>query len=71
MDCKYDVAISTAAPALDYIVVEDTMAAQRAVELLRHRGIGVATFLILNKQAHLAGPAAQHASPPEGVFMQS
>ena len=67
IDAKYDIAVSTAAAALDYIVVDDTPTAQRCVELLRARKLGVATFLILDKQAHLAQKASEKASPPEGV----
>ncbi|BDA46592.1 Structural maintenance of chromosomes protein 4 [Coccomyxa sp. Obi] len=68
IDGKYDVAVSTAAPALDYVVVADTASAQKCVELLRSRKLGVATFLILDKQAHLAAKCAQAgAPPPEGV----
>ena len=67
IDANYDIAISTAAAALDYIVVDDTPAAQRCVELLRARKLGVATFLILDKQAHLAQKAAEKVSPPEGA----
>ncbi|KAL4452508.1 hypothetical protein ABPG75_008170 [Micractinium tetrahymenae] len=63
----YDIAVSTSCPALDYIVVETTSAAQRCVELLRQRQLGVATFLILEKQQHLAGPAKEKKQPPEGV----
>ncbi len=60
-------AVSTAAPALDYVVVADTASAQKCVELLRSRKLGVATFLILDKQAHLAAKVAQAgAAPPEG-----
>lgn len=47
---KFDVAISTACGGLDYIVVETTSAAQACVELLRSKGLGVATFLILVSQ---------------------
>lgn len=67
MDARYDVAASTAAGALDFIVVNDTPTAQRCVELLRKRGLGVATFLLLDKQAHLAKRAAEKARPPEGT----
>ena len=66
VDARYDVAASTAAGALDFIVVDDTPTAQRCVELLRKRGLGVATFLLLDKQAHLAKRAAEEARPPEG-----
>jgi chromosome segregation ATPase len=49
IDAKYDVAISTACPGLDYIVVETTNSAQACVELLRRRNLGIATFMILVK----------------------
>ena len=60
--------MSTAASALDYVVVDDTPTAQRCVDLLRERKLGVATFLILDKQAHLAQKASEKASPPEGAL---
>lgn len=63
---EFDIAVSTSCPALDYIVVETTSAAQRCVELLRQRQLGVATFLILEKQQHLAGAAREKKQPPEG-----
>ncbi|KAI3438320.1 hypothetical protein D9Q98_000754 [Chlorella vulgaris] len=64
---EYDVAVSTSCPALDYVVVETTSAAQRCVELLRQRQLGVATFLILEKQQHLVAAAREKKAPPEGV----
>ena len=67
IDAKFDVAVSTAASALDYIVVDDTPTAQHCVDLLRDRKLGVATFLILDKQAHLAPKASEKASAPEGA----
>ena len=39
---------------------------QRCVELLRKQKLGVATFLILEKQQHLAAHMSKAASPPEG-----
>ena len=54
IDKKYDVAVSTAVGALDYVVVETTADAQNSVQYLRRNNLGVATFLILEKQAHLA-----------------
>ena len=63
---EYDTAVSSSCPALDYIVVETTSAAQRCVELLRQRQLGVATFLILEKQQHLAGAMREKKQPPEG-----
>jgi structural maintenance of chromosome 4 len=60
------VAISTACAALNYIVVETTSDAQRCVELLRRRQLGVATFLILEKQKGLAGQMNEAVQTPEG-----
>lgn len=67
IDAKYDVAASTACPSLDYIVVDTTSTAQRCVELLRQRQLGVATFLILEKQQHLAAAMQAKAAAPEGA----
>jgi len=57
--CKYDVAVSTACSALDYIVVETTADAQACVAHLRSNNLGVATFLILV----LRGAASQSQNP--------
>ncbi|KAK4271995.1 hypothetical protein QN277_020606 [Acacia crassicarpa] len=67
IDAKYDVAISTACAGLDYIVVETTNAAQACVELLRRENLGVATFMILEKQVDLLPKLKQNVSTPEGV----
>ncbi|GLU22194.1 hypothetical protein SLE2022_382860 [Rubroshorea leprosula] len=67
IDAKYDVAISTACPGLDYIVVETTAAAQACVELLRKEKLGVATFMILEKQVDLLQRSKETVSTPEGV----
>ncbi|KAJ6369962.1 hypothetical protein OIU76_028261 [Salix suchowensis] len=67
IDAKYDVAISTACSGLDYIVVETTAAAQACVELLRREKLGVATFMILEKQADLSSKMKHNVSTPEGV----
>ncbi|KAH0457445.1 hypothetical protein IEQ34_012760 [Dendrobium chrysotoxum] len=67
IDSKYDIAISTACPALDYIVVETTDAAQACVELLRKRNLGIATFMILEKQTGYAHKLQQKVRTPEGV----
>ena len=42
-------------------------ARQKCVELLRKQKLGVATFLILEKQQHLAAQMSKAASPPEGA----
>lgn len=66
IDAKYDIAVSTSCAALDYIVVDNTGTAQCCVELLRRQGLGVATFLILDKQQHLASALQTKPTPPEG-----
>ncbi|KAH9740102.1 Structural maintenance of chromosomes protein 4 [Citrus sinensis] len=67
IDAKYDIAVSTACPGLDYIVVETTSAAQACVELLRREKLGVATFMILEKQVDLFPKMKEHLSTPENV----
>ncbi|KAL4010601.1 hypothetical protein IC575_030103 [Cucumis melo] len=67
IDAKYDVAISTACPGLDYIVVETSGAAQACVELLRRENLGVATFMILEKQVDHLSKLKAKVSTPEGV----
>eukprot|EP00898_Chlorokybus_atmophyticus_P007674 jgi/Chlat1/7908/Chrsp68S07350 len=64
---KYDVAISTACGALDYLLVESTADAQKCVEFLRTNSLGVATFLILEKQRNLEGVMREKHQPPENV----
>ncbi|KFP12303.1 Structural maintenance of chromosomes protein 4, partial [Egretta garzetta] len=48
---KYDVAISSSCGALDHIVVDTIDTAQKCVNFLKARGIGVATFIALDKMA--------------------
>ncbi|KAK6129250.1 hypothetical protein DH2020_036959 [Rehmannia glutinosa] len=67
IDAKYDIAISTACPGLDYIVVENTASAQACVELLRSQKLGVATFMILEKQANHLSRLKEKIVTPEGV----
>merc|ERR1719474_1134887 len=65
IDQKYDVAVSTAATAaLNFIVVEKTHHAQRAVEFLKRNNLGRATMLILEKQRKLKGKASQRIQTP-------
>ncbi|KAH6791155.1 structural maintenance of chromosome 3 [Perilla frutescens var. frutescens] len=67
IDAKYDIAISTACHGLDYIVVEKTAAAQACVELLRNQNLGVATFMILEKQSNHLPRLREKIVTPEGV----
>lgn len=53
IDQKYDVAISTTCGALDYIVVDTIDTAQQCVDFLKKENLGIATFIALDKQAHL------------------
>lgn len=53
IDEKYDVAISTTCRALDYIVVDNVDTAQMCVEFLRRENLGIASFLVLDKQEKL------------------
>jgi len=61
----YDCAISTACGSLDHIVVADTSTAQKCVELLRQKKLGVATFIALDRQSHLK-PRMKPIKAPEG-----
>ncbi|CAI5503547.1 unnamed protein product [Closterium sp. Naga37s-1] len=67
IDGKYDVAISTACGALEYIVVDNIETAQACTALLRERQLGVQTFLALDKQQHLVRDMSEKVSTPEGV----
>lgn len=49
IDDKYDVAISTACPALDSMVVETVETAQTCIDYLRKNRLGYANFICLNK----------------------
>ncbi|CAI5760008.1 unnamed protein product [Candida verbasci] len=49
IDEKYDIAISTAAPGLDSMVVETVETAQACIEYLRKNKLGYANFICLNK----------------------
>ncbi|XP_066476875.1 structural maintenance of chromosomes protein 4 isoform X1 [Tiliqua scincoides] len=51
IDEKYDVAISSSCGALDHIVVDTIDTAQECVNFLKKQGIGVATFIGLDKMA--------------------
>nr|GEV10124.1 structural maintenance of chromosomes protein 4 [Tanacetum cinerariifolium] len=67
IDAKYDVAISTAVGGLDYIVVETSAAAQACVDMLRKNNLGVATFMIMEKQTNHMTKMKEKVSTPEGV----
>mmetsp|Transcript_33478 Transcript_33478/g.93977 ORF Transcript_33478/g.93977 Transcript_33478/m.93977 type:complete len:113 (-) Transcript_33478:2226-2564(-) len=50
IDEKYDVAISTACPGLNNVVVESAKIAEACISFLRKNNLGVATFIVLDKQ---------------------
>lgn len=49
IDDKFDIAISTACPALDSMVVETVETAQTCIDYLRKNRLGYANFICLNK----------------------
>lgn len=49
IDEKYDIAVSTAAPGLDSMVVETVETAQACIDYLRKNKLGYANFICLNK----------------------
>ncbi|OBA21048.1 hypothetical protein METBIDRAFT_42234 [Metschnikowia bicuspidata var. bicuspidata NRRL YB-4993] len=49
IDDKYDVAVSTACPALDSMVVDTVETAQACIDYLRKNRLGYANFICLNK----------------------
>lgn len=61
---KYDVAISTACPALDNFVVENVDVGQRCIEYLRKNNLGRANFILLDR---LANRDLSPFETPEGV----
>lgn len=66
IDARYDVAASTASSALDYIVVETSLGAQRCVDFLKQRNAGRARFLLLDEMqcALLARLTPGATAPP-------
>ncbi|PRQ20284.1 putative P-loop containing nucleoside triphosphate hydrolase [Rosa chinensis] len=67
IDEQYDVAISTACPGLDYIVVETTGGAIACVELLRREHLGVANFMIMEQITDCLPARKENVRTPEGV----
>ncbi|EJD76188.1 SMC family domain-containing protein [Loa loa] len=67
IDEKYDVAISTTCRPLDYIVVDNVDTAQMCVEFLRRENLGIASFLVLDKQEKLRPYMAKLSTTPENA----
>ncbi|KAG5639651.1 hypothetical protein H0H81_008812 [Sphagnurus paluster] len=62
---KYDIAISTAAPALHHMVVDKVEQGQACIEYLRAQNVGRASFMVLEKLTHSSGMAK--IATPENV----
>ncbi|KAI8873183.1 RecF/RecN/SMC protein [Ramicandelaber brevisporus] len=58
IDSKYDVAISTACPQLEHILVENVPAAEQCLDFLRNNNIGRATCIALDKLGSVRSPSA-------------
>ena len=67
IDAQYDAAASNASGALDNFVVDTTEDAQAAVRYLRENGLGLATFIILDKQRDHERQANEQVITPEGA----
>ncbi|CAH0714903.1 unnamed protein product, partial [Brenthis ino] len=67
IDGKYDVAISTCCGALDNVVVDSVETAQACVEHLKRHDVGRATFVALDKQAHLIKNCQNRGTYPENA----
>ncbi|PWA74635.1 RecF/RecN/SMC [Artemisia annua] len=64
---KCDVAISTACPGLDHILVETTDVANACVNILRKNNVGRGTFIVLKQQFKHTSRLKEKVSTPEGV----
>ena len=53
IDAQYDVAASTASPTLNYIVVENSLAARQCVEYLKKYNAGRSRFIILEEMQYV------------------
>ena len=64
VDPKYDVAISTACPALENLVVDSVEVGQQCIDYLRKNSLGRANFVLLDR---LAQRDMSSPDTPEGV----
>jgi structural maintenance of chromosome 4 len=67
IDAKYDIAITTACPNLDSIVVETVDHAQKCLDFLKKGNIGRATFLILEKIAWIESKMKENFRTPNNT----
>ncbi|KAG5438954.1 hypothetical protein PCANB_002284 [Pneumocystis canis] len=61
---KYDIAVSTACPSLNHMVVETVEAGQQCIEYLRTNNLGRAVFIILSR---LPSKSMERIETPENV----
>ncbi|KAG4304930.1 hypothetical protein PORY_001605 [Pneumocystis oryctolagi] len=61
---KYDIAISTACPSLNHMVVETVEAGQQCIEYLRENNLGRAVFIVLSR---LPSKSMERIETPENV----
>lgn len=64
IDAKYDIAISTACPSLDNLVVDSVEVGQQCIEHLRKNNLGRANFILLDRLSRRDLSAIE---TPEGV----
>ncbi|KAI0239488.1 Structural maintenance of chromosomes protein 4 [Lamellibrachia satsuma] len=67
IDDKYDVAISTASDALDFIIVDNMTTAMKGIEFLKKNNVGMATFIALDKMEKWKNHCNQTLKTPENV----
>ncbi|KAF2664347.1 condensin subunit Cut3 [Microthyrium microscopicum] len=65
IDAKYDVAISTACPSLDNMVVDSVEVGQQCIDYLRKNNLGRANFILLDRlaQRDLSSPQTPENVP--------
>ena len=67
IDPKYDVAVSTAAPGLNNLIIDSEKEAAKCIALMKKKNVGRATFCILDRQKDLAQKCRNKIDTPEGV----
>lgn len=67
IDKKYDVAVSTAAPALQYVLVDTADTAMKCAQFLRDGQLGRAMFVILEKMDRARVDMSNPFTPPAGA----
>ncbi|XP_054270748.1 structural maintenance of chromosomes protein 4 isoform X2 [Macrosteles quadrilineatus] len=68
IDDKYDIAISTACGALDFIVVDTVATGEACVAALKRHNVGRGTFIALEKQEYLRNTYSRPFNTPDGAL---